>query len=126
MKEDNIIDADIVNETKDDTKDSAPQCKKMRPLKDRLLSAAPWLRFVFMVLFIAIVVVAGYVMAVLVAIQFVFALVSDGNDEKLQRFGCNLSQYIFQILCFLTYNTEDKPFPFADFPQVNPSADIDT
>lgn len=84
--------------------------------KERLLSADHWLRFVFMVLFAIILGVAAYVISVLVVIQFVWALVTGEGNEKLRNFGGSLGVYIHQTLRFLTYNTEDKPFPFADWP----------
>lgn len=84
---------------------------------ERLLSADHWLRFVFMVLFAIILGVASYVIAALVLLQFVWALVTGEGNDKLREFGSSLSQYIYQMLRFLTYNSEDKPFPFADWPE---------
>lgn len=85
--------------------------------KERLLSADHWLRFVFMVLFAIILGLVSYVITVLVILQFIWALVSGEGNDKLREFGSSLSQYIYQILRFLTYNSEDKPFPFADWPE---------
>ncbi|MGH1487625.1 MAG: DUF4389 domain-containing protein [Cellvibrionaceae bacterium] len=84
---------------------------------ERLLSVDHWLRFAFMVLFAIILGVVSYVMTVLVIIQFIWALVAGEGNDKLREFGSSLSQYIYQTLRFLTYNTEDKPFPFADWPE---------
>jgi hypothetical protein len=84
---------------------------------ERLLSADHWLRFVFMILFAIILSVAGYIMGALVLLQFFWALITGEANEKLKRFGSSLSQFIFQALRFLTYNTEEKPFPFADWPE---------
>jgi hypothetical protein len=84
---------------------------------ERLLSVDHWLRFVFMVLFAIILGVAGYVISILVIIQFIWALVTGEGNDNLRAFGSSLSQYIYQMLRFLTYNTEEKPFPFADWPE---------
>ena len=92
-------------------------------LKSKLLSADHWLRFVFMALFVAIAFVASYVVFILIIIQFIFALVSGNSDSRLQAFGSSLSQYIFQMLKFLTYNSEEKPFPFSDWPTAEPDED---
>lgn len=85
-------------------------------MKERLLSTDHWLRFVFMLLFAVILSVSGYVFFVLVVVQFLWALITGESNSKLREFGCNLSLYIYQILRFLTYNSEDKPFPFSDWP----------
>jgi hypothetical protein len=115
MKEDpNIVDAEIVDEPS--PQNSEKKVEETADLKSKLLSAEHWLRCVFMVLFVAIACVASYVVFVLVVIQFLFALITGNPEERLRAFGGGLSQYIFQILGFLTYNSEQKPFPFADWP----------
>ena len=119
MKEESaIVDAEIV----DETGEAQSQADHQEPesgndLKNKLLSAEHWLRFLFMVLFAAIAFVAAYVVTVLIVIQFLFALVTGESDKRLQNFGSSMSQYIFQILRFLTYNSEEKPFPFSDWPE---------
>ena len=85
--------------------------------KERLLSVEHWLRFAFMVLFIIILWVASYLVLALVMIQFVWALVSGQGNTNLKVFGGSLASFIHQVLRFLSYNTNDKPFPFADWPK---------
>ncbi|MFT5117680.1 MAG: Flp pilus assembly protein TadB [Kiritimatiellia bacterium] len=122
-KEPNIVDAEIVAESThtDAAKESVDQeeAAQQSDWQAKLLSADHWLRFVFMILFMVIAGVASYVVTVLIFIQFIFALVTGNSEVKLQKFGRKLSQYIFQILNFLTYNTEEKPFPFSDWPSVD-------
>ena len=97
--------------------------EKGKSWKERLTSPEHWLRFVFMVLFGVISGIAGYVITAVVVLQFVWALITGEGNDKLRKFGGSLSQYIFQILSFLTYNTEDKPFPFSDWPESKTSDD---
>ena len=98
-----IIEDDTVNEKK--------------PWVERLTSPDYWLRFVFMVLFGVIASVAVYVVTATVVLQFIWGLVAGEGNDKLKKFGSSISQYLYQILRFLTYNTEDKPFPFSDWPE---------
>ncbi len=120
MNENNESTVDSVDKSSIDA-DVVAEQSNSQTMKDRLLSTDHWLRFVFMVLFAVIACVASYVVAILIVIQFVFALVTGGDNgetsQKLRDFGGSLSQYLFQILKFLTYNSEEKPFPFADWPQ---------
>lgn len=85
-------------------------------LKRNLTSGRHWLRLLFMVLFVLVLYVASVVMAVVVVLQFLFSLITGQDNLNLRRFGHSLAQYIYQTLCFLTYNREDKPFPFDDWP----------
>lgn len=88
-------------------------------IKSNLTSSKHWLRLVFMLLFAAILHVASFVMWVLVIAQFIFSLVTGEDNANLRKFGHSLSIYIFATLKFLTYASEEKPFPFADWPVVD-------
>lgn len=92
-------------------------------LKSNLSSSKHWLRLVFMLLFAALLQLASLVMWILVVVQFVFSLVTGEDNLHLRRFGHSLSTYIYDVLKFLCYSSEEKPFPFADWPAgVNPES----
>ncbi len=91
-------------------------------LKSNLLSSKHWLRLVFMLLYAAVLQLASLVMWALVAVQFLFSLVTGEDNQHLRRFGHSLSTYIYDVLKFLCYSSEDKPFPFADWPVSSPDA----
>ena len=90
-------------------------------LKSNLTSARHWLRLVFMLLFAVLLQVSIAIMWVLVALQFLFALITGADNDKLRVFGASLSRYIHDSLRFLSYNSEDKPFPFSDWPAAQAS-----
>lgn len=85
-------------------------------LKSNITSSKHWLRLVFMLLFAAVLQLASIVMWVLVAAQFLFSLITGEDNQHLRRFGHSLSTYIYDVLKFLCYSSEEKPFPFADWP----------
>lgn len=89
-------------------------------LKSNLLSSKHWLRLVFMLLYAAVLQLASLVMWVVVAVQFLFSLITGEDNQHLRRFGHSLSTYIYDVLKFLCYSSEEKPFPFADWPVSNP------
>lgn len=109
-----IVDAEVIENDAEPTQ---------ADWQTNILSASHWLRGVYMILFTVIAFVASYVFVVLIVIQFVFTLITAENDQRLQRFGQSLSTYIYQILCFLTFNSEEKPFPFSDWPNSGKSED---
>lgn len=88
-------------------------------LKSNLTSSKHWLRLVFMLLFAAVLQLASLVMWVLVVVQFLFSLITGADNQHLRRFGHSLSTYIYDVLKFLCYSSEEKPFPFADWPSAN-------
>ena len=85
-------------------------------MKSNLLSSTHWLRLVFMVLFAVILQVAAAVMWVVVILQFLFSLLTGQNNDNLREFGHSLSVFIYQTWQFLSYNSEEKPYPFQDWP----------
>ncbi len=74
-----------------------------------------WLRGLYMLLLAVIFHVSGTVMFAIAIIQFVLALLGGPND-RLSAFGRSLSRYLQQTAAFLTFATDEMPFPFSDWP----------
>jgi hypothetical protein len=66
--------------------------------------------------------VASFVLWVLFAIAFaqfvVFAINGRVNDE-LKGFSLSLVQYLWELLAFIAFVRDDRPFPFGPFPRHN-------
>ena len=92
-------------------------------LTSNLKSSKHWLRLIFMLFFAAVLQLANVVMWCLVIVQFFFSLITGEDNLHLRKFGHSLSIYIFNTLKFLTYTSEEKPFPFADWPYVDDVAE---
>lgn len=86
-------------------------------LKSNLTSAAIWVRLLYMALFAFFLYIASFVMIAVVIAQFLVCLFSGSDNTKLRAFGSSLSLYVKDILMFLTFNSEEKAFPFADWPE---------
>ncbi|SHE90726.1 protein of unknown function [Microbulbifer donghaiensis] len=86
-------------------------------LKHNLTSGNQWLRLVYMVLFAFLLEIAGLVMLAVVILQFLFSIITGSANDNLRRLGDQIASYYYQTLQFLVYNTEEKPFPFAEWPE---------
>jgi phosphatidylserine synthase len=75
-----------------------------------------WVRGLFMVLMAIAFHISGMLLAIGAIIQFVLALVSDGPNARLVDFGQNLGRYLGQIADFVSFATEEVPFPFSAWP----------
>lgn len=82
-------------------------------LKRNLTSTNIWLRALYMVVFAVLYSIAEIVIAAVVLLQFLITLVTGNSNSNLLKFGAQLSAYAYRIFLFLTFNTEDKPFPFV-------------
>lgn len=85
-------------------------------IKEHLASTNTWGRALFMVLFGIIYSVAEIVLVTVVVLQFCFVLFSGSTNARLLTFGAELSDFLYQIFRYLTYNSEEKPFPFSNWP----------
>lgn len=88
-------------------------------LKHNLLDPQHWLRILFMVGYAFAAWVVGCLLGVLAVVQLVLALITGAPNPNLQKAGYQLVRYVSQILQFLLYNSEEKPFPLADFPSAD-------
>lgn len=75
-----------------------------------------WMRALFMLLMAFVLHVCGTVLFVVAVIQFVIVLLNDTPNARLLSFGRSLGNYLRQIVHFLTFATEEIPFPFSEWP----------
>jgi len=85
-------------------------------LKENLKQRKTWLRGLYMLLFAIFYSVAEIVIFVVVVFQFLLALFTARTNARLVLFGKSLSTYVYQVMLFLTFNSEDMPFPFGEWP----------
>lgn len=85
-------------------------------LKNNISDESIWLRGVFIMIFGMIYYIAKIVVFAVVIMQFFVVLINGDKNQKLLHLGDGLSHFIFQILQYITFNSDDKPFPFSDWP----------
>lgn len=85
-------------------------------LKQNVKDKDTWLRFIYLVVFG----IAFYFSILLTfatsVFQFLAKLFSGHSFEGVSEFGNNLATYQAQVTRFLTFASDDKPFPFAPLP----------
>ena len=75
------------------------------------------IRGAFMVLFFVAARLVGVLVAALALFLFLCALTMRRPNGNARRFGKGLSWYLAEIVQFLTYNTQRKPWPFSPWPR---------
>jgi len=89
-------------------------------LKNNIKNSSVWKRLLFMILFSILYSAAEVVLAVVVIYQFLSLLITGNKNEKVLSFGAQISTYAYQVFSYLTFNTENKPFPMNDWPSDKP------
>jgi len=94
-------------------------------IKENVTRRSIWLRFCFMIIMSMAFGVAEVIVTAIVAVQFCSSLFTGQTNDHLIRFGRNLARYLQQITAYLTFTTEDVPYPFMDWPN-EPRDELDT
>ena len=92
------------------------------PMKENMKNRSTWRRLFFMVVMILLYSVSRVVVSVVVLLQFFWVLFTAGTNKALETLGQSLATYTYQIIRYLTFNTEERPFPFdLDWPDGPPA-----
>ena len=92
-------------------------------IAERLLSRTAWLRLLFMVLFVALWGISRLVIIAVMVIQVLFLLFGGERNARLAAFGQSLAAYSYELVAYLTFASEDQPFPLSDWPGGSTSSD---
>ena len=84
-----------------------------RPIEENLKSRATWTRLLFMVISGILVSLASFVGSFVVVFGFLWLLFTGEVNRSLQQVGQSLASYIYEIVRYLTFNTDDRPFPLG-------------
>ena len=82
-------------------------------LQQNLTRRSTWIRILYMLLFFFIYNLAEMVVFGVAVIQAGITLITGEPNRQLLIFGRGLSQYVFQIVQFFTFASEELPFPFG-------------
>jgi len=82
---------------------------------------AVWIRLLFMILFVVIGNVTGWLVIAVGIFQFLCVVITGQKNPQVAHFGDGLSRYLYQVANFVSFGTEDKPFPFAEWPGAAPA-----
>lgn len=101
----------------DDADPDVDTTSEHRALEDNVKSRATWLRLLFMIVFVLIYGLSRLVVGAVVILQFFWVLITGDVNAQLLGLGRSLATYTFQIVLYLTYNSDERPFPFdLDWP----------
>ena len=90
---------------------------------ENVKSRSTWLRLFFMIVVGLLYGISRVVVGAVVVLQFFWVLITGATNKQLEQLGQSLATYTYQVICYLTFNTEERPFPFdSDWPTQPPAA----
>lgn len=82
-------------------------------IEKNLKSRTTWMRLLFMCVYGLLASLASMVVSVVVVLGFLMVLFTGEVNQELRQLGHGIASYLFQIVRYLTFNSDDKPFPFG-------------
>ena len=111
------------NEDQGHDTDSPAEQGGQRPVQQNVRSRSTWLRFLFMLIVFIILGITRVIVVAVVLLQFLLVLFTGQKNQRLLVFSQSLATYTYQMIGFLAFNTEERPFPFdAEWPMGPPAA----
>ena len=88
-----------------------------RPIEDNLKSRATWMRLLFMVICAFLISITSFVGTFVVVLGFLWLLFTGEVNRQIRGVGQSIAAYLYEIIRYLTFNTDDRPFPLGgDWP----------
>jgi len=85
-------------------------------IKEHAKNVDTWVRGLFIILFGIIFYFLYIIIGILVIFQFFTKVLTGGLNEYLLDFSAGMTRYVEQILRYITFHSEERPFPFSPWP----------
>ena len=86
-------------------------------VKENLKSQSTWMRGLYILIYAVFYTIAEIVLFAIIVFQFLLKLFTSETNERLRKLGQGLSTYIYQILQYMTFNSDYQPYPFGAWPR---------
>ena len=83
-------------------------------LEKNVKSKSTWLRLLYMIVMGVAWCIAVFITSAIVVVNFFYVLFTGSTNGKLTEFGQALASYLYQIVRFMTFNTDVRPFPMDE------------
>lgn len=91
------------------------------PIKENITQQSSWMRGLYMLLLALFYSVAEVVLFAVALVQFFFNLFTGQTNPRLLKLGQSIAAYIYQIIQYLTFNSDYLAYPFGAWPKGEPS-----
>ncbi|MFT5132500.1 MAG: hypothetical protein ACI9SC_000966 [Gammaproteobacteria bacterium] len=86
-------------------------------VKENAKNVDTWIRGLFIIVFGVIFYVLYIVIWLLVIFQFLTKVITGNLNDNLSNFSADLTRFASQILLYITFQSEERPFPFSPWPK---------
>lgn len=90
-------------------------------LKANLTRRETWMRGLFILLLGALGFMGQLILVVAVVFQFVSTLVTAQRNQQLLAFTRALAAWLHEVMCYISFNRDQRPWPFEAWPSPPPA-----
>ncbi len=92
-------------------------------INNNLKKTSTWKRIFFMAVLMLIFSTISPLLWIVIVLQIVTTLLTGGSNRHIHAFSRSLCTYLYHIALYLTFNTEELPFPFGSW-QITEQFDV--
>jgi hypothetical protein len=85
-------------------------------VKTNVKNVDTWIRGLFIIIYAVISYVLFWIIWLVVIFQFVMKVLTANLNPNVMNFSGGLTRYAFQILEYVTFQSETRPWPFGPWP----------
>ena len=89
---------------------------------ENLKNQSTWMRGLYILIYAVFYTIAEIVLFAIIIFQFLLQLFTADTNDRLRKLGQGISTYIYQILQFMTFNSDYQPYPFGAWPKSEPKS----
>jgi hypothetical protein len=86
-------------------------------VKENIKKQSTWMRGLYMLLFSVFSRISEIVLFAIILFQFILKVLTGDTNDRLRKLGLSIATYIYQILQFLSFNSDVHPYPFGAWPK---------
>lgn len=91
-------------------------------VKENVKNTDTWIRGVFIIIYGVIFYLLFWILWVVVIFQFLMKVLLGNLNDNLMDFSGGLTRYAYQILQYVTFRSEERPWPFGPWPAAGHAA----
>ena len=84
-------------------------------INENLKKISTWKRILFMLVFSVIIGLVRILLWAVILLQVASTLLTGSCNRNILNFGKNLAVYLYHILLFMTFSSDQLPFPFSNW-----------
>ena len=95
---------------------------KVDEVKVNVKNVDTWIRGLFIIIYAIIFYMLYWVVWLVVVFQFVMKVLLGKLNPQLMNFSAGLTRYALQILRYVTFQSEERPWPVGPWPEADAPA----